>query len=200
MNPALPININLQQGDELVILATVAFDVYGTPVTDASGWTLFVTVKWQKSNSDANAIILADGTSQSISGNVVRQAVSTAALRAGTTLYYDARLEDPQGRIFTYQYGVLIVGTPVLDNPDGATPTSPAGAIFGSRPFSFTTQAELLAIATAGHTLNYWIAGTLNGAFVVIQIVAGSQDTGGGYYRPNDYNALTNAVVWQQLL
>lgn len=67
------------------------------------------------------------------------------------------------------------------------------------RAAAYTTAVGLEAQPTVRLPLLTTLTGTLNGAYSVVQLVAGNQTTGGGYYRPNDYNASTNAVVWLTL-
>jgi hypothetical protein len=98
------------------------------------------------------------------------------------------------GNVRSYWFGSITI----LRSVSGGT--TPTGYIPGSTVPSFTTQAELLAIATVGSVLYVLLTGTINGALVTVQLIASTNTTGGGYYRPNDYNASTNAVAWQQLV
>lgn len=72
------------------------------------------------------------------------------------------------------------------------------------------SNANLAAIPTASGAM---VLGTViqfvnstdgnyaaNPTLVSWQLVAGTNATGGQYYRPTDYNASTNAVVWLQVL
>ncbi len=190
-----PVELSLArpQGDTVPLLATVAEDAYEQPVTDATGWTLVVAVKTLPADTDAEALIILDGTSQTISGNIVRQLLATSGLASGE-YFYTARLIDPTANIFTWQSGRLYLLQPVLDTPGDVTPASPAGAVPGSRPLAFTTAAELTALVTAGRTRGRYISGSLNGALVNVVLLAGNGD-----YVPDDYNATTNARGWFQI-
>jgi hypothetical protein len=81
--------------------------------------------------------------------------------------------------------------------PVASIPSIPAGS--GPITFAFTSIATLQAIVTVGLTLNCGLLGTFGGGSAQVQLISGNQTTGGGYIRPNDYNASTNAVVWVQI-
>lgn len=185
-------------GDAIAILAPVVEDAFGAPVADASGWRLVVAVKTAQTDADSAALILLDSSTQTICGNVIRQVVDTSGLTVGARLFYDARFIDPAGRVFTYQSGILLVGQPVTAHPGNVSPVSPAGVIPGARPVTFISAAELTATVTAGKTRNVFLTGTINGVLTTVQLIAGTE-TGDGYFRPDDFNAETNACVWVQL-
>ena len=117
MLPAIRQDLTLAQGDTLALVATVAEDAFGNAVSSATGWQLVVAVKASLAAADSAALVTADHTNQTIVGNTIEQALSTAALVAGTTYVYDARLIDPSNRVFTYQYGELFIVQPVTDSP-----------------------------------------------------------------------------------
>ena len=98
------------------------------------------------------------------------------------------------GQVFAYYSAACAVLRSIYGEGGGAT----AAAAGGWVP-AFTTQAALLAIATTTIATGTIIQGTISGVFMTVQLADGSQTTGGGYYRPDDYNASTNQRVWVQL-
>jgi len=97
------------------------------------------------------------------------------------------------GQVMAYYSSPVTVMRSVYD---GTTATS---VLAGGVVLAFTTQAQLTAISTVTASTNTVLQGTISGAFVTVQLAAGSQSTGSGYYRPDDYNASTNQRVWVQL-
>jgi hypothetical protein len=117
MLPPFQEDLTLAQGDTLMILAAVVEDAFGAPVSDATGWRLVVAVKARLCDPDSAALLHADGGNQTISGNILQQSLGTASLGGWARLVYDARLIDPAGRVFRYQYGNLFITEPVTDSP-----------------------------------------------------------------------------------
>ena len=198
MLPPIQKSLSRPCGDSVAIVAPVVEDAFGAPVADATGWRLVVSVKNAQTDADSAALIMLDSSSQTICGNAIRQVIETAGLTVGARLFYDARFIDPAGRVFTYCSGILLVEQPVTASPGNVTPVSLGGVIPGARPVTFTSAVELTATVTAGKTRNVFLTGTINGVLTTVQLIAGTE-TGDGYFRPDDFNADTNACVWVQL-
>lgn len=189
MLPAIRQDLTLAQGDTLAINATVAEDVNNNPVVSAAGWTLVVVVKVNLTDADSAAVLTAAAGASTVAGNVVQQLLATGGLTPGARLVYAARLIDPFGHVFSYQYGNLFVASPVSQNPQNLMPAS-------YMP-SFTSIATLVALPTAGYPAGLCLDGTINGAKVTVELQAGNNATGGGYFKPAD-NATSN-LVWVQI-
>jgi hypothetical protein len=147
MLPAIRRDLEIEQGDTLVILATVAEDAFGVPVTDATGWHLLVTVKALLTDPDSAALLHAGEGTEDITGNQVAQVLNTETLTPGARLVYDARLIDPAGRAFTYQRGNLFVNAAVTDTLPAQV--DPFEAIEGVTP----VYGAVRIITTGG---SYW--------------------------------------------
>ena len=86
-----------------------------------------------------------------------------------------------------------------LEPASGTTAVIPS-AQTGVTYAAFTDDATIEALTTASYsaaavTAGIFFTGTYNGALKILQLIAGTQTTGGGYWRPNDYNASTNQRV-----
>ena len=125
-------------------------------------------------------------------------ALTTPAMAA----YFASNVPGDKGR-FLLEITVSLAGQVVAYLHDRATVyaslcTPAGGGLFGGVVLAFSSAAQLVALATVGQTpTTTFLWGTINGALVGVQLITGSQSTGGGYYQPADHAA--SGFVWQQL-
>lgn len=171
----------------------------GNAVTGTGTATINTTLR-----AAVGGTLLAAGSSYTYAATIASLAINlnTGALDtyfenyvpgASAQMYFEVRV-TLSGQVISYYSGRVTVMRSVYWE-GGTTPATLAG---GWTP-AFTTQAGLLALTTTETATGTILQGTIGGAFVTVQFAAGSQTTGGGYYRPDDYNASSNQRVWVQL-
>lgn len=188
-NPPVRRDFTKPQGDAIPIPLTVEADEDGAAMTDAEGWSLLCTVKSALADEDDDALAVFTGSPTEGSA-VLRVVLDTRPLPADARLVYDVKALSPSGRTYTVQHGNLFTTQPV-----NRTLAEAASGADLTAFFRFEDEAGLLALPTASSSAGRIVVGTLGFGPVFMRLVVGSQETGGGYYRPADYAGL----VWEQM-